>query len=554
MEPLKKDLPSRRWFGLGVILLVGLGLRVWGLQWGLPAKGPFFHGSSYHPDEIELFEGLRELSWHRKQFYPTNLAMLSRGTLQIYLVGGAVGIAYPWLVISRDREVYKKDPGALARLYLVGRAVSVAQSLAAIAALFWLGTLLANWRVGTGAAVLMAVAPIQVVNAHYISTDSAFCLYLILLVIASYYIFKTATWQSYLTAGLLWGLLTANKYNAASTGLIVFIAHFLSDSPKKSVRSLAALVAVAGVVFFVSTPAVVFGFHDLRQALLHSYRINIGRRFLMYDGGYPANAVRFYCWDAGLYGLGLPLLLVCFAGVVYTATHFSRVHWLWVPWAVVFLLMLFQTGWRLVRWIMPLTPFLFLEAARLWDDAALWRRWKPVRSVLTALALGYTTLYSCAYVQAMTTPDTRDLSSDWIAQHIPRGARIAMSDTPYFWTPTIFQSPYYHPDEAQALRQERGYEMSYLLPSLEELWKADPTHVILTTYDIDVYLRNPTYYQTLPEGRYIAELLNPQKYKVLAVFDKQLPPAGRAWFGNSFNYPHDWKYPFPRILILGKSP
>src|SRR6266700_156226 len=224
----------RQGFWLGLILLIGLALRVRGLQWGLPAPNTFFHGSSYHPDQQALFNGLKELSWQKKQFYPTDIQMLSRGPLQVYVVGVALGLASPWLTTSRDREFYKKRPEALRRLYLIGRCVSVVQSFFAIAALFWLGALIDNWKVGAGAAALLAIAPVQVVNSHYISTDSAFCLYLILLTIACHHILKTASTRSYLAAGVLWGLLTANKYNAASAGLMIGISYFLSSSPKKS--------------------------------------------------------------------------------------------------------------------------------------------------------------------------------------------------------------------------------------------------------------------------------------------------------------------------------
>ena len=190
--------PSRQWIWLAVILLLGLGLRLRAIHWGLPTRGPFFFGSSFRPDEIELFEALKELSWKRKQFHPTNLTFLLKGTLQVYVVGAALAVASPWLTITKDREVYKKDPDKLGNIYLVGRLVSVAQSLAAVAALFWLGTLMVNWRVGAGAAALLAVSPVHVVNGHYISPDSAFTLYLILLMIACYHIFGPAA------AGLTW--------------------------------------------------------------------------------------------------------------------------------------------------------------------------------------------------------------------------------------------------------------------------------------------------------------------------------------------------------------
>ncbi len=543
---------NRHFFWLTIILLAGLGLRVKGIQWGRPSDGGFFHGSSYHPDEQALFNGLKQLSWHQKHFYPTDIQMLSRGPLQVYTVGGALGLAYPWLPSSRDREFYKKNPAALRHLYLIGRAVSIVQSLAAIAALFWLGTLQANWRVGAAAAALMAIAPIHVVNAHYISADSAFCLYLVLLAIACEFILKTAHWKSYLAAGVIWGLLTANKYNAASTGLLILMAHLLSDVPHKSYRSLAVAAAAGGLTCMVCNPVVLFGFRDFLHALHHSYYSNLQLRLFMYDAGYPTSAARFYLWDAGRFGLGIPLYVTALGALVYMALHGNRSLWIWVPWAVLFLMALCQSGWRLVRWIMPLTPFIFIEIARWWEDSHLWGRWNPVRHVLALLVLTYTTLYSWTYVQAMAQPDVRDTSSDWIVQHIPRGSRIAMKGRPYFWTPTIFQSPYYHPEEADALRRDWGYDMVYLPATLQDLQAQDPTYVVLGCYDINVYQRDPAAYQAFPQGQFTAELLNPKRYKVLAVFEKQLRVAGREWFGDTFYFPHDWRYPFPKIYVLEK--
>ena len=272
----------------------------------------------------------------------------------------------------------------------------------------------------------------------------------------------------------------------------------------------------------------------------------------MYDAGYPFSALRFYGWDAYVYGLGIPLMVACFAGVIYLVRRPTRADWIWVPWVILFYLTLFTTGWRLIRWIMPMAPFFFLQAARLWDDEQFWGRWRAVSHLLAAVVVGYTTLYSFAYVQSMTTPDTRDVSSEWIVKNIPRGSRIAIYGNPYFWAPTIFQSPRFHPEEEVELRNKYGFEMRYIFGYRKELQDVHPTHVMTADYETNVYVRDPEYYQRYPEGQYMAEILDPKKYKVLAEFGKQVELAGHRWFGNMDDYPHDWRYPFPKIVILGR--
>jgi hypothetical protein len=50
-----KPKPLGRWLGLGLLTLLALGLRAWGLNWGLPSAARYY---PYHPDETVLLNAV----------------------------------------------------------------------------------------------------------------------------------------------------------------------------------------------------------------------------------------------------------------------------------------------------------------------------------------------------------------------------------------------------------------------------------------------------------------------------------------------------------------
>lgn len=520
------------------ILLLGLALRLTGLKWGLPDQGRFYHGMSYHPDEQSFFYGLKQLSWSEKRFYPTDETILAKGVLQLYEVGMALGIASPFLQFSSSPLFYQEHPEALARIYGVARLLSVFQSLLAIGLLFWLGKLCWGWKEGLLAALFMAITPLLVVNAHYISTDSAFSLYLIALAIACWFIAQNEKPWPYLVAGFFWGMLAANKYNAATSGILILMTHLMAGRRRLKPLLIAGGGAVMG--FLICSPVTWLSWPHFVAGLRHAWKMNLYLDYPLSDVFYPRSAVRFYFWDAPLYAVGLPLWIACVVGLLQALKKQSTWAYVWFLWLVIFSLSLMGPRFRLTRWLIPLMPFLFLLAARFCVD--LIQRRKTLGWIITTSIALFTLCTSGLYVQAMAQPDTRDIASDWIAENIPSKQKVGLVEGPFAWDPAIIQQDYHHSGN-----KYDWVRLDKTVPSSPKEW---PRYVVLTDYHAGIYLQNSSYHGAQPYGQLFKELFNSGNYRVAAQFSKRLELGGLDWYGAGRLYPHDWRYPFPTVYIL----
>ncbi|MFA5974730.1 MAG: glycosyltransferase family 39 protein [Elusimicrobiota bacterium] len=542
------DIRRRHLWILLAILLLGLGLRFRGISWGLPDQSRYYHGSSYHPDEQSMFYALKEISWSRRQFYPTDPIIGCRGTLQMYTIGLALTVCRPWLTIRPDSTYYQEHPQELSRIYRVGRWVSVLQSLAAVIALFWLSTLkTGNSRTGLIAAALLAVSPVHVVNAHYISTDSAFTLYLILLGIACLRIYQKGSLSAFGWAGFVFGLLTANKFNAVSALLIPLTADVLRHQGIKPGKNWILFTGTAVAGFLIGCPTPVLGPHDFVALLHHLKTMSLMKFSPLMDGSFPPSNLMFYGLEAFYFGLGIPLWIAVLAGTARALFRRDPGDMIWWPWLVIFFVLITNTSWRVMRWIIPLLIPMFLWTAE-WLSTIRGRK-----TILAVVLLG-TTVYSACYVYAMSTPDVRDTSSDWIAEHWPPNARVGFTQKPYLWDPTIFQMPYFHPQTSGKNPDQPAFKIYPLDESLQQLQLTQPDYLVANDYFTGVYRLNPSAYRLLPAGQFLAEVFNPAAYRTVATFGKRVRLGPIDLYGKDLRYPHDWRYPFPTITLMEKVP
>ncbi len=151
------------------------GLRVFGLQFGLPAV--------YNPDEVAIMA--RALSFAKGTLNPHNFLY---PTLYFYVLFGWVGsyLGAVWLAggvstVAELQELYFTNPTGI---YTAGRLLGVVCGTAAVIAVYHLGQRLFDRRVGLAAAVFLAVAPLAVRDSHYVKHDIPATLAVILALIA----------------------------------------------------------------------------------------------------------------------------------------------------------------------------------------------------------------------------------------------------------------------------------------------------------------------------------------------------------------------------------
>jgi hypothetical protein len=343
---------------LSVIVLIAAALRIFPVWFGLPFQYA-------RPDEAEsisravgvLTGGLNPHFFH----WPS---------LTFYVFAGTLG------TVSAIRSLAGLEPSLPVDVALITArtAVAVAGTLTVIP-LFRLGQRMAGERVGLLAAGFLAVAPLHVRDSHFAMTDVLMTLLLTASLAALVAAYETARGtaggaghRQFAIAGLLGGLATSTKYNAAvavvsmAAAQVVLLATPGSGSwTTRRWRSLtpAAIFAAAFVAGFVAgTPYAVLDFPafaaDFSYDLAHlsgGHAVPLGR-------GWYAHAARSLP-----YGCGPLLLVASLAGIAIGARRHPQHTFIVGSFAAAYYAVIGSGYTVFFRYVMPLVPIVCLFAA-----------------------------------------------------------------------------------------------------------------------------------------------------------------------------------------------
>ncbi len=466
------------------ILALALGLRVWGLRFGLP----YFE----HPDEWAVAdEALRMLRTGEytpfSYTYPTLYVYMQVGVATFHFLWGAGAGLY--------RTPADIDP---VRFYVWARALTALLGTGAVALTFLAGRSLYGRTVGLLAAALIAVMPAVAGDAHYVTTDTPAMFFTLLafLAIAQLGIppehdesreTLRSTLALALFAGFGVGIATATKWNAgalviALLAAIVLAAYRRMSDARRSTFNLQSstlnlqpstfnlqpstlnllLAALAGLLLGF-TPGVPFWLRDLPRILTDLAGIIRHYRFDGHPGAESDQPALFYWW--ALTREGTLLAWACLGGVALAFLRRKSADILVL--AVVVPAVLQLTGVKVVffRNAMPLLPFLCILAAALvvaivnWlttakrDTAVQSERREAstpvafVRRLIgnrTALLLAVAALLMVEpLAQAIhdetlrSRPTTRILAGEWLEARTTDGERVWLEDNTLILSPRL---------------------------------------------------------------------------------------------------------------------
>ena len=244
-----------RWFKghgpetvVGVLVLLGLALRVWGLQFGDPLI--------VHPDERqvsgEVIVMLKNgtLAPREPYVYPTAFKYLLLPSFGLYYVWGlSAGLWNDFADIQRDTFGF----------YLVARVHSAILGTLTIlltyllARRFWPGER-GRW-IGAVSAIFVTFSFNAVRQSHFGVTDAPMTFVVMLAFVAMAAMYREGRTRDYAISGLLVGMACATKYNALPIVLVLVVAHFLGRPAREWLSS--KLVVGVGAVpagFFLGYP------------------------------------------------------------------------------------------------------------------------------------------------------------------------------------------------------------------------------------------------------------------------------------------------------------
>ena len=193
-------------FGLFLILILGWGLRIWGINWD--------SGYHFHPDERKIIMVANEINWvnpitdwetFRSIHSDLNPKFFAYGSFPIYLLSFA---AYVIGVVLGDGRVASYDG-----MLIVGRLLSAMFDTFTILAVFMIGKKVSGAKLGLISAFLYAIAVFPIQTSHFYAVDTLLNLLMISLLFVIISINKISV-NNVVFVGLLMGLGLGTKASA----------------------------------------------------------------------------------------------------------------------------------------------------------------------------------------------------------------------------------------------------------------------------------------------------------------------------------------------------
>ncbi len=434
------------WLGVALVLLLALGLRLWGIRQGLPY--------AYNSDEDAHFVpraiGMLTLGWNPHYFAnPPAYTDLLRLVFAAWF-GGRAGVSHTFAV----------NPTAV---FTLARVCAALLGTFAVWLLYIAGARLFDRGVALLAAALEAVAFLAVFYSHLALNDVPTLAPLTLSLLGTAGVLRKGRARDYLLAGVGLGLGCATKYTAGVVllPLLAAAAARYLDAPaagRRVVVGLALAGAAALVAFLVADPYSVLDFHAFEQGLAHQSSLSGEAQGKL--GAPHESGLVYYLWTL-TWGLGWVPAVAALAGAVMVWWREHRLGWVLVPAPLLYLLFMGSEGRYFGRWLLPIFPILSLLAAfaALQCARALARavqaviekrappaeparpaeliqtkaaspraRIVPVAfTMLAVLALcAQGLVYSIHSGLVLSRADTRSLARAWMVAHVPVGAKVVV--------------------------------------------------------------------------------------------------------------------------------
>ncbi len=449
-------LSTHRWAFLAVMLITlgGLGLRLYGINHGLPYQ--------YVPDESTMVGGALRMGASKSLqpgtfIYPAMLMYLFAGE---YLgILGAGRLTGMFSSIEQFREFAFVDPTLF---YLLPRVTIALAGTACIPTAYLLGKRLYGTGAGIAAAFLVATSVMHVQLSHQARHWIPITLLTLVILWYALNLAERGRRRDYWLSGLLVGLAAATSFNGFLLMVLPFAAHFQrvrsslithhsSLGPQNSdlrsqISSWTDLrvhmpmlqgLLIAPVAFFALNPYILLKF-DQFLAFQTSGERSIGGQILGHYDSYlqqflARQGFTFFAEAALAYEPAITILGI--AGAILAAQRFGSTAAVVLAYPIFHYLMFATTAPSMEqRYMMPAIILLALPAGLAASQAitslnrALGKSsgMRPATIFLTAVLAILVSIPALRYDEVLVQTDTRTLAKQWIETNVAAGADLAV--------------------------------------------------------------------------------------------------------------------------------
>jgi Flp pilus assembly protein TadD len=414
---------------LGALFLAAFALRLYHLRWGLPE---IYEEATPVRQAVGFWgEPGRGLDLNPHFFkYPS---------FSFYLHFFVQSLVYLWLSLAGKvssladfRQLLSQE---LSQAVLWGRILSAVIGASVVFPTGLLGRTLGGRAIGWGAAALVAVLPLGVLESQLVSPD-------VVLLVATTWGLAAATRfagsgrrQDAIYTGIWLGIAAASKYPGAFLLVPLLVAHIVASrrsGAEPGGRLISGLLFqalfAALAAFALASPYVLLDARragaDLAFERRHMVMGHLGR-----EGG---RAWGYYFLHALPQGLTLPIALAAILGAVVLLRDRERRRLALpgVTFAIAFLGILGSWKMAAPRYVLPLVPLAAVWAAVAigWISSLVPARRRRVSGAVTAtvflIALGIPALASVRGVEQRGGEDSRSAARLWIDRHVPPGGSL----------------------------------------------------------------------------------------------------------------------------------
>ena len=422
---------------VAILLLAGL-FRFLPIRSGLPYSDYVDEGHILHQTIDAFNRKSLDVYWYglpALPAYSTAVALIFYGPFYRYFHGHGFRADLPDDP-SLPSSKFDYDLITPPELIVAGRFVTACLSMASVVLAGMIAMRLANVRAGLLAMLLMAICPALVTRGSIVIVDT-FATFFALVVlnfclriqeanpVEAQHPVRSWIWRSVFLAGLVTGLVFASKYPVASVGAAV-VATILTLGISWQQRVRLILLMLLGILLGILLGAPMTFIKPM--TVWHDALENIRAYSEIHSPqGYVAQAV-------SMSELGLPLLLIGFAGIVLLfAQRSSRLFaFVWILFATVLIALFMRSSFRPFRSFLSLVPLLCIAAGIAFSNLTDWAKaratnWWRVGLVVVMVAgtVGQMGFSSFRQVnKRMTHRDSRLQAIDWLERNVGKGETI----------------------------------------------------------------------------------------------------------------------------------
>lgn len=401
---------------VAALFLLALGLRLWGIGFGLPH-------TECRPDETWILSIAADF-WSRD----LNPRFFQYPSLYLYLVSGAFGVDYAWGRIAGTYDSLQQFLNQMVlnrgHLHLVGRLLTALFGALTVLPLLRLGTALFDRPTALLAGLGLAVTHLHARESHFATTDVPMVFFITWAMALLAALPADAGWPAFARAGLVAGLATSTKYAGGLLVLPAAVAALRSAGPlPRRVAAFTAFTLALVAAFFAATPYAIPEWPRFLSDVLHqSGHLDEGHRGLVVAGWRHHLTVSLW------HGLGWPQLVAAGAGAVWLMARDRGKAALILAFPVAYFVLIARGQTAFVRYALPLVPFACLLAAAAVRGLAKQLTSRGAAALLLhALVLLPSAVAVARTDQLLTRTDTRVLATSWVRDHVPAGAAVGQA-------------------------------------------------------------------------------------------------------------------------------